>query len=187
MLKFFRDQKDSWFVKGILILTALSFMTLFGVSSSGLSFDNKTVVSVGSTKVSTQELMDKFRRNVDALSRMTGGQFTLKDAVERGMLISTLRETGSRAAMNETVNHLGLAVPEDAVRQSIMNEPMFSGLDGTLLFDDGEVIMEIKTSAPYPLWLVKILSDEKIFKTSFSKYGSAYLYLLRNNQITNRI
>lgn len=62
-----------------------------------------------------------------------------------------------------------------------------SGLDGTLLFDDGEVIMEIKTSAPYPLWLVKILSDEKIFKTSFSKYGSAYLYLLRNNQITNRI
>lgn len=131
MLKFFRDQKDSWFVKGILILTALSFMTLFGVSSSGLSFDNKTVVSVGSTKVSTQELMDKFRRNVDALSRMTGGQFTLKDAVERGMLISTLRETGSRAAMNETVNHLGLAVPEDAVRQSIMNEPMFSGLDGT--------------------------------------------------------
>ena len=76
MLKFFRDQKDSWFVKGILILTALSFMTLFGVSSSGLSFDNKTVVSVGSTKVSTQELMDNFRRNVDALSRLTGGQVT---------------------------------------------------------------------------------------------------------------
>lgn len=58
-----------------------------------------------------------------------------------------------------------------------------SGLDGNLLFNDGEVIMEIKTSLAYPLWLVKILSDEKIFKTSFSKYGSAYLYLLRNNKI----
>ncbi len=131
MLKFFRDQKDSWFVKGILILTALSFMTLFGVGSSGLGLENETIVSVGDTKVSTQELTNKFRRNVDALSRMTGGAFTLKDAVERGMLISTLRETGSRATMKEAADSLGLAVPDDAVRESVMNEPMFSGLDGT--------------------------------------------------------
>lgn len=30
MLKFFRDQKNSWLMKGILILTALSFVSLFG-------------------------------------------------------------------------------------------------------------------------------------------------------------
>ncbi len=60
-----------------------------------------------------------------------------------------------------------------------------SGLDGTLLFENGEVMMEIKTGDAYPLWLVKILSDEKIFKTSFSKYGSAYTYLFKTNKLTN--
>ena len=47
-------------------------------------------------------------------------------------------------------------------------------LYGTPLFMRGEVLMEIKTSAAIPLWFTKILCDEKIYKTSFSKYGTAY-------------
>ena len=34
--------------------------------------------------------------------------------------------------------------------------------------------MEIKCSGGIPLWMVDILSREKIYKTSFSKYGTAY-------------
>ena len=49
-----------------------------------------------------------------------------------------------------------------------------TGLYGTPLFSRGEVLMEIKTGAAIPLWLTKILSEEKIYKTSFSKYGTAY-------------
>ena len=49
-----------------------------------------------------------------------------------------------------------------------------TGLYGTPLFSRGEVLMEIKTGAAIPLWLTKILSEERIYKTSFSKYGTAY-------------
>lgn len=49
-----------------------------------------------------------------------------------------------------------------------------SGLDGTLLLSDGELLMEIKTSGAYPMWLVKLLNENGIYKTSFSKYGTAY-------------
>ena len=49
-----------------------------------------------------------------------------------------------------------------------------SGLDGKLLLPNGEVMMEIKTSYAYPTWLVNLLNDNKIYKTSFSKYGTAY-------------
>lgn len=42
-----------------------------------------------------------------------------------------------------------------------------------LISEDG-VLMELKTSGGIPLWMVKVLSREKIFKTSFSKYGRAY-------------
>ena len=49
------------------------------------------------------------------------------------------------------------------------------GLDGIPVLPGGDVLMEIKTGTAIPLWLTKILNEEKIYKTSFSKYGEAYL------------
>ncbi len=45
---------------------------------------------------------------------------------------------------------------------------------GNLLLDGERVLMEIKTSGAIPLWLTKVLTEHRIFKTSFSKYGTAY-------------
>lgn len=45
---------------------------------------------------------------------------------------------------------------------------------GELFFDDDTYIMEIKTLGAMPLWLVRVLSELKIYPTSFSKYGSIY-------------
>ncbi len=51
---------------------------------------------------------------------------------------------------------------------------LHSGFDGKRLLPDGYVLMEIKTTLSIPLWLTKILSDLRIYKTSFSKCGEAY-------------
>lgn len=40
--------------------------------------------------------------------------------------------------------------------------------------DDDTVLLEIKTIMGIPLWLLHFLSNNKIYKTSFSKYGTAY-------------
>lgn len=45
---------------------------------------------------------------------------------------------------------------------------------GTPILDEGLVLMEIKCSGGIPLWMTKILSELKIYKTSFSKYGTVY-------------
>lgn len=45
---------------------------------------------------------------------------------------------------------------------------------GEKLIDDDCVLMEIKTSGGIPLWMAQVLTQEKIYKTSFSKYGTAY-------------
>ena len=45
----------------------------------------------------------------------------------------------------------------------------------------GTVLMEIKTSGAVPLWLTEVLSRERIYKTSFSKYGTAYLKMILPN------
>lgn len=45
---------------------------------------------------------------------------------------------------------------------------------GTLILPEEKVLMEIKCSGGIPLWMVQALSEEHIYKTSFSKYGTAY-------------
>lgn len=45
--------------------------------------------------------------------------------------------------------------------------------DRAVLGDD-TVLMEVKTTAGLPLWFLEFLSEHKIYKTSFSKYGTAY-------------
>lgn len=58
-----------------------------------------------------------------------------------------------------------------------------SGIYGMHVLPENQILMEIKTATAIPLWLVKILSENKIYKTSFSKYGTAYtLMLINKNQ-----
>ena len=45
---------------------------------------------------------------------------------------------------------------------------------GTSIFPEHLVLMEIKCSGGIPLWMTHTLSEKHIYKTSFSKYGTAY-------------
>ena len=45
---------------------------------------------------------------------------------------------------------------------------------GTAVLEKDKVLMEIKCSGGMPMWMAGILSKEKIYKQSFSKYGTAY-------------
>lgn len=45
---------------------------------------------------------------------------------------------------------------------------------GLPLLSHGQTLMEIKCSGGIPMWMATVLSDQKIYKTSFSKYGTAY-------------
>lgn len=49
---------------------------------------------------------------------------------------------------------------------------------GTPLLPEDMTLMEIKCSGGVPLWMTNILSQEHIYKTSFSKYGTAYQKLI---------
>lgn len=46
--------------------------------------------------------------------------------------------------------------------------------DTTPYFGNGEIVMEIKTGQPYPLWLTDLLTELQIYPSSFSKYGAFY-------------
>lgn len=72
--------------------------------------------------------------------------------------------------------------PDGDLRLTIDQSPRYrtkelnltTSMEGTLLLPEGWTILEIKVQEAMPLWLTAILSDLKIYKASFSKYGEAY-------------
>ena len=48
------------------------------------------------------------------------------------------------------------------------------GHHGEPVMDPGDVLMEIKIPGALPVWLARMLSELKVFPTSFSKYGTCY-------------
>ncbi|MBR5939462.1 VTC domain-containing protein, partial [Candidatus Saccharibacteria bacterium] len=49
--------------------------------------------------------------------------------------------------------------------------------------DEKNIIMEIKANGVMPLWLVKILSENKAYPQSFSKIGSVYETLRKEKNV----
>ncbi len=54
---------------------------------------------------------------------------------------------------------------------------------GISLIDPGQALLEVKISGGMPMWLSAYLSDKKLFKASFSKYGAAYKDMLKKGEI----
>ncbi len=52
------------------------------------------------------------------------------------------------------------------------------GSYGEPLLENGQVLMEVKVPSALPMWLVDILSEEKIYTRSFSKVGTAFLKMI---------
>ena len=53
---------------------------------------------------------------------------------------------------------------------------------GERLLGDGVWLMEIKVAQSIPIWLCKLLSDNKVYPASFSKYGAEYQRFLKRKR-----
>lgn len=54
------------------------------------------------------------------------------------------------------------------------NISLRGGVWGTPLLGPGQTLMELKCSGGIPLWMTAVLTEQGIYKTSFSKYGTSY-------------
>ena len=60
-----------------------------------------------------------------------------------------------------------------------------SEIYGRPLLKDNQVLMEIKVGHGIPLWLTRFLTENKIYRTSFSKYGLAYQTMVKEGELKN--
>ena len=59
------------------------------------------------------------------------------------------------------------------------------GIYGTPILKQGQVLMEVKTAGAIPRWMVDFLTENQIYKTSFSKYGTAYRTICEQHRQKN--
>ncbi len=57
---------------------------------------------------------------------------------------------------------------------------------GEPLLADGQWLMEVKSAESIPVWLCRLLSEHQIYPISFSKYGTEYKQLVKNEHEEER-
>ena len=85
-----------------------------------------------------------------------------------------------RTSYKEINGDIRLTIDENP-RYRTYDLNLHSSMDGHSLLPPGYAILEIKVQQEMPLWLVNILSEGKIYKTSFSKVGAAYQKLMTSH------
>ncbi len=63
---------------------------------------------------------------------------------------------------------------DNTIRYRQTDISLCASVYGESILPEGMVLMELKCSGGIPLWMTEVLSRERIYKTSFSKYGTAY-------------
>ena len=78
-----------------------------------------------------------------------------------------------REAYYEKDGDLRLTIDHNP-RYRVQDLNLTTSMEGTSLLPQGYTVLEIKVQQAMPMWLSKILADERIYQGSFSKYGEAY-------------
>ena len=89
MLQALRSTVGSWIVKILFVLLILSF-GVWGIGDIFRGRTDTTAAEVGDVKISTVELDNAFRQEVNRLRQMLGGQIDAEQAKALGLVNQTL-------------------------------------------------------------------------------------------------
>ena len=72
------------------------------------------------------------------------------------------------------------------IRYRTTDISLLSAPSGKQLLAEGDSLMEIKAAESIPLWIVELLSRYQVRQVSFSKYGSAYVDILKGGNLAGQ-
>ena len=130
MLSAFRAFLSTWVARAFFVVLVAAF-ALWGVADvvRNIGHDN-ALATVGGRRIEVPEFQDAFRRQLAQVTRMLGTQGEPTPEIRRAVAGQALDRLIVQNAIAEEVQRLGLAVPDDAVRQAVFDIPAFRGSNG---------------------------------------------------------
>lgn len=129
MISGFRKYLGTWAARALFLVLVVSF-GLWGVADVLRNLGGATwVAKVGDRTIEPAQMDDAFRRNMSAaLRNMHRNEATPE--IRRAVAGQTLEQLISQAAIAQQADRLGIAVPDDAVRQAVTQIPAFQSPNG---------------------------------------------------------
>lgn len=129
MLKILRGKASG--VLGILLIGLLIIaFGLWGIADTFTGFSNSEIASVGDNKIERQEFQVRYVQQTREFSRQLGTPLSAADAQNLGISQQVLINMMGSAALQQAAEELGLGYSDEAIAQTILNDPSFAGLNG---------------------------------------------------------
>ncbi|OKO78538.1 SurA N-terminal domain-containing protein [Bradyrhizobium sp. AS23.2] len=133
MLRGMRKASSNWLGKTIMAVVMgvliISF-GIWGIADIFRGFGQSTVAKIGSTEISLNEFRQIYTDRLQQISRQFGRPLTPDQARAFGLDRQVLQQTIAEAALDEEARRIGLGQSDEQIRQLIMNDPNFKGVNG---------------------------------------------------------
>jgi peptidyl-prolyl cis-trans isomerase D len=130
MLAVIRRFSKTWPAR-VLFLVLVGAFGLWGVAGR-LNDNNDTAVAhVGKTRIEIAQAQRAYTQQMGRLRRKNGPRFQPSAAVQKQTASEVVRQLVVGQLLNNELTHLGVVVPDAAVRETTFNLGAFKGPDGT--------------------------------------------------------
>lgn len=144
MITKIRSFQDSFWVKGILILTALSFMSLFGISGYlGHANANRPIIKVDGTVIYRDEINAQLNQQLQAAKSMLGDAFEVSDEMRNAMTLEIVRKNVVNAIIQKAADDNSVSISDELVRKIIYLQPEFMDANGQFSLEKMRSILSL--------------------------------------------
>ena len=131
MISKIRKYQDSWLTKAILALTALSFMSLFGVSGYVSSAGkNRAVIKVDDKEILQDEMNAKLQDSIRKSQKMFGDSIDIDDEMRKEMLSSLVKQNLTDMIISREAEKKSASISDELIQQIIASQPEFMDASG---------------------------------------------------------
>ncbi len=129
MLSSLRQNASGWIAKIFIGLLVISF-AVWGVADVFHGGAESTVANIGDTEISAEQFQNEYRQEVNNFGRQFGQQLSAEQARQLGIDQRVLNRLITTAVLDQSANNLKLSVSEEAIADSIVDDPNFRGPTG---------------------------------------------------------
>ena len=141
-----------WILMGMLILG------LGGFGVTNLSGSQRKIGSVGNVDITVQEYYLSLNQGIREAARGAESAPTIAEAIEQGLQSAILNRLVTTAAVDNETARTGLSIGDENLRDQIISNQSFQGLDGT--FDREAYVFTLENSGLTEARYEEIVRDE---------------------------
>ncbi len=132
MITKLRKAQDSWATKALLTITALSFVSLFGISGYiDTATTNPAVIKVNDQTVTKQEFDFQINQQAQIARSIFGDDFEITDEVYKLIAADVVAKDLSNLITKETAQQQKVYISDELVKKIIFSQVQFLNQDGS--------------------------------------------------------